>query len=168
MISSDILLRRAYKITKAVFRLSHLRQHFLGQRLLLAIIKKKLCGDGFPLSWLMANVRRWCPNAEGITYPLKIAIEPRSMLKSWFTLHCITWGCHEAEDFNFSALWDLTLIFQFEEVIIRPQAGHGRQSEKTGFRIIRVTFDQGGMTARYWKARWGGGGGLRWQPTKRH
>ena len=44
------------------------------------------------------------------------------------------------------------MIFQFEEVIIRPQAGHGSQSEKTGFRIIRVTFDQGGMTARYKQA----------------
>ena len=56
MISSDILLRRAYKIMKAVFRQSHLRLHFLANGLLLAIIKKKPCGDGFPISWLMANV----------------------------------------------------------------------------------------------------------------
>lgn len=42
MISSDILLRRAYKIMKEIFRQSHLRLHFLANGLLLAIIKKNL------------------------------------------------------------------------------------------------------------------------------
>lgn len=40
MIHIDILLRRAYKIMKAVFR--HPNPAFFSQRLLLAIIKKNL------------------------------------------------------------------------------------------------------------------------------